>query len=273
MARAIETLRPARERLFQDPYALELVDAGLLRAVLRSTRFPPARRLVLAAWERRFPGTMAGLATRTRFLDDAVEQSAAAGTGQFVLLGAGLDSRAHRLPALRDAAVFEVDRAPTLGAKRERLAARGRATATRDVALDLERDPLSPALREAGLDASRPVFFLWEGVTQYLGADAVEETLEALRGLAASGSTLAFTYVRRAALEGGGVASARAAASGGEPWRFAIDPEELGTFLRRFGLGLVEDAGGDEMRERYLAPLGRAEPIWSTERCAVARWA
>ena len=56
------------------------------------------------------------IAVRTRFIDDEctafVESVEARQESQIVLLGAGYDTRAYRLHALRDSAVFEADYGP-----------------------------------------------------------------------------------------------------------------------------------------------------------------
>jgi O-methyltransferase involved in polyketide biosynthesis len=69
------------------------------------------------------------------------------------------------------------------------------------VPLDFERDDVLTTLGGYGYRSDYRTFFVWEGVTQYLIADAVHATLETLRP-AASGSRLVFTYFRRDFLDG-----------------------------------------------------------------------
>lgn len=105
---------------------------------------------------------------RTVAIDEAIVAAAAP---QLVILGAGLDGRAWRLPALAEATVFEVDHPDTQRDKRARIAAL--APAARDirfVAVDFTRDDLGRALEQAGHDPARPTTWLWEGVVMYLGA-------------------------------------------------------------------------------------------------------
>jgi methyltransferase (TIGR00027 family) len=56
---------------------------------------------------------------RTRLIDDAIAASLGEHPEQFVILGAGFDTRAYRLPCLRDITVFEVDHPDTQTAKRK----------------------------------------------------------------------------------------------------------------------------------------------------------
>src|SRR5688500_12356539 len=103
--RAIETAR-RRDRIIDDPYAATFL-TGRYRWVARLARVPAARRRLERYLDRRFPGgPRATAVVRTRLIDELVGD---AGAGQVVLLGAGYDSRAYRLPAVRAARVFEVD--------------------------------------------------------------------------------------------------------------------------------------------------------------------
>src|SRR5688500_18707239 len=54
-------------------------------------------------------GLLDHIALRTAAIDDAIRESVQAGVGQLVVLGAGLDARAYRMPELREVRVFEVD--------------------------------------------------------------------------------------------------------------------------------------------------------------------
>jgi methyltransferase (TIGR00027 family) len=159
-----------------DPFAERLLPAGLARA------------LVLAS-----TGLVAHLRVRTRAIDDAVRESAAS---QIVLLGAGLDTRAWRLDAVRDRMVFEVDHPATQAFKRRRLG--GEPALAREVVFvenDFERDDLEERLASAGHDAALATTWVWEGVTPYLTPDAIETTLAILSRRSARTSTLAMTYV------------------------------------------------------------------------------
>jgi methyltransferase (TIGR00027 family) len=99
-----------------------------------------------------------------------------------VILGAGYDTRAHRLDCLSDRAIYEIDHPTTQADKRAALA-RAKppaATAPTYVAVDFERDDLAAALIAAGYRPAQRSMFLWEGVTQYLSSGAIDNTLSAI---------------------------------------------------------------------------------------------
>ena len=109
---------------------------------------------------------------RTVILDRAL--NSARPPEQLVILGAGLDSRAWRLDSLKDTVVFEVDYPSSQAWKRERSASIPfKAKDVRFVAMDFQRDRLGPLIQNAGFDARKTTFWLWEGVTMYLRPDEV----------------------------------------------------------------------------------------------------
>src|SRR5690242_10031240 len=119
MYRALETL--SGRELFRDPFAEGFVSRPL-QVALRAARVAPIRRQLVRYADRRAPGARTSAIGRTAFIDGVVRDAVAHGTRQLVLLGAGYDSRAHRMRELVDTVVFEVDRAEMQATKRERLA-------------------------------------------------------------------------------------------------------------------------------------------------------
>ncbi|GGM09600.1 class I SAM-dependent methyltransferase [Dactylosporangium sucinum] len=271
--RALETRR-RNGRLFADPLAERMLP-WRYRAFAVLSRLPAVHRGLVRYLDGRWPGgPRASAVVRTRLIDDHVTDAVAAGAAQLVLLGAGFDNRAYRLPL--DVRRFEVDHPATQATKRRRVPPRlVAANAVRFVPADLARDDLATALRGGGFDPARPAVVVWEGVTNYLTATAVDATLRALAGLLAPGSRLVFTYVDRAVLDG---TAAHAGADGwrravgryGEPWTFGLDPAELAAYLAERGLSLRDDRSTRDAAERYLAPLGRDEPTAAFYRVAVA---
>jgi methyltransferase (TIGR00027 family) len=112
-----------------------------------------------------------------------------------VLLGAGLDGRAWRMPELRDVAVFEVDHPDTQRDKRARASALPEvARDVRFVPVDFEREGLDDALAAAGQDPDRPTTWVWEGVVMYLTPAQVEATLAVVARRSAPGSRVIVAY-------------------------------------------------------------------------------
>jgi methyltransferase (TIGR00027 family) len=131
-------------------------------------------------------------AARTKYFDAYFNQAAQAGVRQIVLLAAGLDSRAYRLPWPDGTVVFELDQPRVLEFKREVLEQHGDAPLAerREIAVDL-RDDWPQALRDHGFDPSRPSAWIVEGLLIYLPATAQEKLFSGIDALASSGSWVA----------------------------------------------------------------------------------
>jgi len=248
VVKARETFVPEPLRLFNDPILIDLLPARV-RFVARHRwvrEFTTARR------ERGAPGVRGWLLCRVRYFDDAVTAATRRGLRTVVILGAGLDTRAYRLPELAGLDVFEVDLPWVQKSKKMRLKRLlGALPATiRYVPLDFNTGNLELALAGAGLDAKEPTIFLLEGVIQYLQPEAVHSILRIVAARP-NGTELVFSYTQRK------VADPRRAQRMSEPWHFLIDPSELQAFLARRGLVLREDVGPQDLIERYLRPLGR----------------
>ena len=128
----------------------------------------------------------ASIVARARYLDDLVIERAAAGVGQYVILGAGLDSFAQRHPdvAVR---VFEVDQPGTQDWKRRRLAEIGYPPGEnlRFVPVDFERGQSWPdALTANGFNSADAAVVSSTGVSMYLTRSATEATLRQVAELA-----------------------------------------------------------------------------------------
>jgi methyltransferase (TIGR00027 family) len=207
-------------------------------------------------------------AARVTFFDQVVERYLD-GISQFVILGAGFDTRVFRLPTQSAVRSFELDLPKIQAVKRRMLERAGiDASAVTFVPVDFETDDWLARLVEAGFDPGRPALFLWEGVTMYLDRPAIEATLRAIAGTA-PGSVVAFDYFTTEALTSTafywryGRTAARAA---GEPITFGIDStppsrDNLVEFLRSCGLSLGEQRTLGEETEGRRAWGGFATAI------------
>jgi len=185
-ARALEALKT--RPLAVDPFAAVFCRAvGGEWAHLVDGSAPDHR--LMTPWGGHFVDYQAA---RTRFFDDHLTAAATAGIRQFVVLAAGLDSRAYRLSWPAGTQVFELDQPRVLEFKRHALADYGatpRATRV-DVAVDL-RDDWPGALREAGFDPGLPSAWLAEGLLIYLPATAQRDLFGGIEELSAPGSQVA----------------------------------------------------------------------------------
>jgi len=131
-------------------------------------------------------------AARTKYFDAYFTAAADAGVRQIVLLAAGLDSRAYRLPWPDGTVVYELDQPRVLAFKREALNGHGDAPRAerREVAVDL-RDDWPTALKASGFDPSRPSAWIAEGLLLYLPASAQRQLFDGIDALSSPGSWVA----------------------------------------------------------------------------------
>ena len=254
--RALESTETRREPLFRDPFARHLLTGSRLRA-LRLASVPGMRGILERYADHRAPGARTSAIGRTRFIDDLVKAEVARGVRYVVILGAGYDSRAHRLPELANVRVFEVDRKETQTEKRKRIeSVTGARKDVRYVDVDFQKQDLATRLADYNWRADRPTLFIWEGVTNYLDAKAVSTVLDMV-GRTAKGSVIVFTYIHRGVIDGsvkfvGADKLVDNVQRLGEPWRFGLVPGELAAYLAELGLTLEQDLGADDYRSRYF---------------------
>lgn len=209
----------------------------------------------------------ASIVARARFVEDLVEQEAARGVDQYVILGAGLDTFAQRKPALAaKLRVFEIDQPGPQRWKRERLIALGLGLpeSLRLVPVDFEAgDRWWDKLAGAGFDAARPAVVASTGVSMYLSHDAIAETLRLVAALA-PGSTLAMTFMLPVemadpAFRPGIEAAMRGAAAAGTPFLSMFAPADMLALAREAGFARVEHVSAEVLAERYFT--GRADGL------------
>ena len=135
------------------------------------------------------------VAVRTRFFDDFLLDAGAAGLRQAVILAAGLDSRAYRLPWPAGTTVFEIDQAGVIAFKSRVLAEHGASPTAghRTVGVDL-RDDWAAALRAHGFDAAAPTAWIAEGLLIYLPPEAQDRLFDTITALSPPGSRIATEY-------------------------------------------------------------------------------
>jgi methyltransferase (TIGR00027 family) len=275
--RARESSRSVTTRLFDDPLASAFLSRRL-RWALRLSRLPVIGHAV--PWslvDGHWAGSRGTVVARTRYIDDVLGEGLRGGVEQVVILGAGFDSRAYRIRGIERTRVFEVDHPLTQARKREVVTQRLGALPPHVtlVSIDFDTETLDTGLQRACYRGDARTFFICEGVTHYLAADAVDALFRYVAASAAVGSRMVFTYIHRAILtESSAFAGAAATLStvrrGGEPYTFGFDPAELPRYLTARGLVLIEDVGASAFRERYLAPVGRGhEPLSEFQRAAL----
>ena len=239
---------------FSDPFAARLLPEDCRRAVqnLLHHRWPrdlrELRLRVMATFMARLLGP------RTLEIDRGILEMPAG--FQLVLMGAGLDARAYRIPELRDSIVFEVDHPASQAFKRKQV--EGLEPCVRElryVPVDFTRQQVAAELESAGHSTSRPTAWVFEGVISYLSPSQVEESIASMSSRSAAGSRLLATYnVPRTGVRP--LADAFLARTG-EPQRAAFRPAGMRDLLERHRFRVRSDRDGLER----LAQLGVAPSL------------
>ncbi len=203
-------------------------------------------------------GARAAAVVRSRYTEDRLAAAARRGIGQYVILGAGLDSYAYRPGRAPQVRVFEVDHPDTQKWKRQVLGEEGLAipdTVT-FVPFDFEAGSPLDRLVHHGFDPARPAFVSWLGVTMYLSREAIGHTLAVIGGLAPGTELVADSMLPEELRDEAGQVYVQAvmpvSAEGGEPWLTFLGPEDMSSLLAEHGLEVVEHA---RQREAVDAPL------------------
>lgn len=205
-------------------------------------------------------GLLQHVALRTAAIDAAIRRERASGIPQLVVLGAGLDARAYRMPELAETIVFEVDFPSTQAMKRARAASLvPMAKELRWAPIDFEQDALEDVLARAGHRTDRRTVWLWEGVTMYLPPAAVDATLSVVRDRSSPGSALLVTYATEemAAILAGPLAPLEPLVDFGfgllgEPLRGRMEPAAARARLEAHGLEVTNDTGAAEWAREHL---------------------
>jgi len=255
MIRAAHLLWDDAPKIFQDPLALGL----------SGVESPDALQATLRARQRE-PYNYAGVLVRQRYAEDALATAITRGVGQYVILGAGLDSFAYRRADLATRLrVFEVDHPATQQWKRARLEALSVDLPSHltFIPLDFEQHTLAAALPAGGHRPELPTFFSWLGVTHYLTDEAVFTTLRYVASLV-PGSEIVFQYFLPETLFDDENRRLLALwkerrASVGEPVLSQFEPATLATHMQECGFTQIWDVGPEELDARYFA--GRTDGL------------
>ena len=231
-ARAAHIVVDSPPHIFCDPIAEALL--GHLAAELIGYHSANPTHPILAA-------ARAQVVCRSRYAEDCLADAVRRGVGQYLVLGAGLDSFAYRAAIASEVRVFEVDHPLTQQWKRAALA-RARIEEPdwlKYIAVDLAHGSLATALQDGGFDFSRPAVIAWLGVTMYLTQSDIEGVLSSLGGCAV-GSELIADYMLPAPLRDQAGSTyveliAAAAAERGEPWQTFLSPADMTRLLRAHG--------------------------------------
>ena len=248
--RLIESLAKPNKRVIYDPYAKYFVLGASLIKLL-------GHKISVWLGDKIVPGMHEHLICRTRFIDDLIEESTSAGIEQYVILGAGYDSRAYRLKLPPKLKIFEVDQPEVQGIKRLKLP---KSISNRKniiyVSIDFNNQSLKEQLLDAGFDKSKSTIYTLEGVSQYIPKEALSSTLKELATLNVnSNSKIFISYVNKLLIEDSkacfGIGYHKpenaikfitnGAARVGEPWISFYSSEEIQNLLSKNGFTLTDN--------------------------------
>jgi methyltransferase (TIGR00027 family) len=262
-ARAAHLIVDKEPWLFSDPVAGRLLGRQREQLMANHRMFPTLRALA---------GLRAEATCRSRYTEERLASAVERGIGQYIVLGAGLDTFAYRSPLVGDRLrVFEVDHPATQEWKRRALAAAGVAVpgGLTFVPVNFESQRLVDRLVSDGFDRERPAFVSCLGVTVYLTRAAIGALFSAVGSLA-EGSEFAVDHVLPRELldrEGRRFVDSMVpqVAASGEPWRSPLAPDEVSALLRRHGFASVRHVQQRDMvdpalwqRRDSLRPTGTA---------------
>jgi len=222
----------------------------------------------------------ASIVARARFIEDLVIEQIGLGVGQYVILGAGLDSFAQRRPEVASRlTVFEVDPPGPQAWKRQRLIELGFGVPDwlRFVSVDFEAgESWRQRLVAAGFDESKPAVVVSTGVSMYLTKEANAATLREVAALA-RGSTFAMTFLLPLEMASPDVRpgldmAEKGARASGTPFISFFTPQQIQAMALEAGFGEARHVSAVDLTQRYFA--GRTDglrPPENAEELLVAR--
>ena len=265
--RLIETIAGPDKRVINDPYADNfMMGAGLMKLMGHKLNVWLAKKLA--------PGFHEHIISRTRFIDDLIEKSTTEGVEQYVILGAGYDSRAHRLELPSSLKIFEVDQPEVQDRKRSKIPKElPNSENVTYVTVDFAHQSLTERLLNAGFDRTKSTVFTLEGVTQYISKEAFNSSMKEMSRLCQKTSSIfALSFVNELLNKnpedcfGRGYLNPEkkanlikklSAKAAGEPWISFYSIEEIEGLLSENGYSIKENVTLEDLNSLYFGPVGR----------------
>ena len=265
--RLIETIAGPDKRVINDPYADRfMMGAGLMKLMGHQLNVWLAKKLA--------PGFHEHIISRTRFIDDLIEKSAKEGVEQYVILGAGYDSRAHRLDLPSSLRIFEVDQPEVQDRKRSKLPKElPNSENVIYVPIDFAHESLTERLLNSGFDKTKSTVFTLEGVTQYITKEAFNSTMKEIATLSQNASSIfVLSFVNELLNNnpedcfGKGYLNPEkkanlikdlSAKAAGEPWISFYSTEEIEDLFAQNGYSMKKNVTLEDLNSLYFGPVGR----------------
>ena len=276
--------------IFIDPWGDKLIPPSVIKQLKQAVLMRSPDELpsladdgsdsIFENWLRN-NSTYSGVITRSRYTEDALHAAIARGVRQYVIIGAGFDSYALRMPESSDhVEIFEIDHPATQSLKKQCLAEQGVSLpkSLHFLQADLAEEKLAAVLSRSSFKSTEPTFFSWLGVTMYLTREANMSALHGIAQSGATGSELVFTYMDQKFFASGEprpdtdsdyAETDKRVASLGEPFVSGFYPAALAQHLESVGLKLEEDLDPMELVERY--DKDGSSGLQGTSRSRIAR--
>jgi methyltransferase (TIGR00027 family) len=269
----IEQYQPEGMRLFDDPIIRHVLPGFVV--LLTKPKF--IRNGMIKLFDKWTQGVYGWLVCRTRYMDDQTQTLVNKGVHQILILGAGLDTRAYRIKGIEKTSLFEVDLASVQEYKKKKIkrALGGIPAHVKYAPIDFNLQTIGETLQKNQFDFSKPVFIIWEGVTQYITKEAVEKVFEFFSELA-TGSYIVFSYVLESVINKkseipGANKLVKLTEKTNAPWLFGIESIDIIPWLEKYKLSLIEDIGAVYCKEKYLQPIHRHLDLTEIERVVFAK--
>ena len=264
-SRTWDACQPPDARVCDDCVAVKLLKPPV--RPFAKTRI--GRRIIFKIVSPMKRAIMGYIPLRTRLIDECLQSALDEGLDQLVILGSGYDTRAYRMDDLRKGTkIFEVDRPEMQNEKKAQVEKALGSVTDRviHVPIDFEKDDVAECLVKKGYDPKRKTFFIWEGVTYFLDAEAVDHTLAFMAESSGPGSSVIFDYVPPDVVDGTNnnpltVDLLNAARQMGEPYKFGIEPNSIEMFLSQRGFCNTEDYSVGQLAGRYHGPVNKDRPV------------
>ena len=260
-----ETHLPADERVFQDPYA-EYFFPEDVRHMARNVDWVKTER---AKYEAIMPGVNGALVARVKYIDECLADAVNSGFQQLVIIGAGYDTRAFRVPGVKEnIMVFEVDHPLTQAVKTDTVKEIFGELPRHVTFLPLEfgKDSLEEKLIQAGYDSGQKTLFIVEGLLMYIPPPAVDSLLSFIRKASGPGSAFVADYFDTSVVDGTSPLQEAQVLksfvdSEGSPLQFGISDGKVEDFFKQRGFRDVSRVTTEWCKEKYFRGASRDRSV------------
>ena len=210
--------------------------------------------------ENLFPGLSSSIIARVRYFDDYVKKYIDNGIEQFVILGAGYDTRAYRIEELKEISRFlKFDHPHTQSFKIEKIREifASNSFNVTYVPVDIETQQLGHQLLKNGYNPTKKTLFILEGLSMYITQESFENTLTFISKESKAGSSIIFDYYPKSVIDGTckqeiGKNIRNFVIKQGEPLQFGIEDDKIEEFLTNQGFKDIQVIDSKNYKNLYF---------------------